>query len=127
MPTPVSASTGSLPAPTGRTPPLRDLALLWRYVRPYRRRLVLALAALVVAAGCFLVLGQGLRQVIDSGFTQRDPAALDRALFLLLGVIVVMASATYTRFYLMSWLGERVVADIRAEVFSHLLALSPAF
>jgi ATP-binding cassette subfamily B protein len=112
---------------TGRTPPLRDLALLWRYVRPYRRRLAAALVALVIAAGCFLVLGQGLRQVIDSGFTQRDPGALDRALFLLLGVIVVMASATYTRFYLVSWLGERVVADLRADVFSHLLTLSPAF
>jgi ATP-binding cassette subfamily B protein len=113
--------------PTGRTPPPRDLALLWRYVRPYRRRLAVALVALVVAAGCFLVLGQGLRQVIDSGFTQRDPGALDRALFLLLTVIVVMASATYTRFYLVSWLGERVVADLRADVFSHLLTLSPAF
>ena len=113
--------------PARGTPPLRDLALLWRYVRPYRRRLALALVALVIAAGCFLVLGQGLRQVIDSGFTQRDPSALDRALFLLLGVIVVMASATYMRFYLVSWLGERVVADIRAEVFSHLLTLSPAF
>jgi ATP-binding cassette subfamily B protein len=106
---------------------LRDLALLWRYARPYRRRLAVALVALVIAAGCFLVLGQGLRQVVDSGFTQRDPSALDRALFLLVGVIVVMASATYTRFYLVSWLGERVVADIRADVFSHLLTLSPAF
>ncbi len=117
----------STQTPPARPPPLRDLALLWRYVHPYRRRLAVALIALVIAAGCFLVLGQGLRQVIDSGFTQRDPGALDRALFLLLAVIVVMASATYTRFYLVSWLGERVVADLRADVFSHLLTLSPAF
>jgi len=113
-------------APSRRFP-LRDLALLWRYVRPYRARLALALVALVVAAGCFLVIGQGLKQVIDAGFAQRDPAALNRALVLLLGVIVVMASATFTRFYLVSWLGERVVADLRSEVFSHLLTLSPAF
>ena len=106
---------------------MRDLALLWRYVRCYRVRLLGAAVALVVAAAGFLVLGQGLRQVIDSGFAQSDPAALNHALFLLLAVVVVMASATYTRFYLVSWLGERVVTDIRRDVFSHLLALSPGF
>jgi len=127
---------GALPKPAMPSPahappagplPLRDLALLWRYVRPYRGRLLAALVALVVAASCFLVIGQGLKQVIDAGFAQRDPAALDRALVLLLAVIVVMASATFARFYLVSWLGERVVADLRSEVFSHLLTLSPAF
>ena len=86
-----------------------------------------AAVALIVAAACLLVIGQGVKRVIDSGFAQGDPAALNRALFLLLAVIVVMALSTYARFYLVSWVGERVVADIRRDVFSHLLELSPAF
>jgi ATP-binding cassette subfamily B protein len=74
-----------------------------------------------------LVLGQGLRRVIDGGFASGDAALLDAALMALLGVIVVMAIATYTRFYFVSWVGERVTADIRRAVFGHLLDLSPGF
>ncbi len=85
------------------------------------------MVALVVAAACVLVLGQGLRRVIDGGFSSGDAALLDAALFALLGVIVVMAIATYTRFYFVSWIGERVTADIRRAVFGHLLDLSPGF
>lgn len=106
---------------------LRHLSVLWPFVAPYRARIVLAAAALLVAAICFLVIGQGLRRVVDYGFARGDAAALNLALFSLLGVIVVMASATYVRFYSVSWLGERVVADIRRGVFSHLLNLSPGF
>jgi ATP-binding cassette subfamily B protein len=83
--------------------------------------------AMIVSAGCFLVIGQGLKQVIDRGFSRDDPAALNQGLFFLLTVIVVMATATWVRFYLISWLGERVIADIRRKVFSHLLTLSPAW
>jgi ATP-binding cassette subfamily B protein len=83
--------------------------------------------ALLIAAGGFLVIGQGLKQVIDRGFAGGDPAALNHALFFMLAVIVVMASATWLRFYLISWLGERVIADIRNEVFSRLVSLSPAW
>ncbi|MEO8628780.1 MAG: ABC transporter transmembrane domain-containing protein, partial [Betaproteobacteria bacterium] len=106
---------------------LRSLSLLWRYVTPHRGRILGASAALIVAASCLLVMGQGLKRVIDMGFAQRDASALNHALFALLGVIVVMAIATYTRSYLVSWLGERVVADIRKAVFSHLLQLSPGY
>ncbi|MBI2314281.1 MAG: ATP-binding cassette domain-containing protein [Betaproteobacteria bacterium] len=105
----------------------RQLGLLAGYVRPYRWRLAGALAALVVAAGALLVLGQGLRQVVDAGITRGDPAALDAALALMLIVTLVMSAATYARFYLVSWLGERVVMDIRRDVFSHLLTLSPGW
>ena len=106
---------------------LRLLGLLWRYMQPYRARLAGALVALAVAAASFLVIGQGLRQVVDSGFTQRDPQALNQALALLLVVVSVMASATFARFYLVSWIGERVVNDLRRAVHAHLLRLSPAF
>jgi ATP-binding cassette, subfamily B, bacterial len=106
---------------------LRHLSIVWSFVAPYRSRIVVAAIALVIAAACFLVIGQGLRRVIDMGFARGDAAALNQALFALLGVIVVMATATYTRFYLVSWLGERVIADLRRAVFSHLLELSPGF
>jgi ATP-binding cassette, subfamily B, bacterial len=106
---------------------LRHLRILWRFVAPYRWQMVGAAIALVIAAGCFLVIGQGLKRVIDMGFARGDGAALNQALFALLGVIVVMASATYVRFYLVSWLGERAIADVRRAVYAHLLDLSPGF
>lgn len=106
---------------------ITHLSLLWRFLTPYRGRMAGAAIALVVAAGCFLVVGQGLKQVIDQGFAQGNPTALNHALAALLGVIVVMAGAVYVRFYLVSWLGERVVTDLRREVFEHLLELSPGF
>lgn len=106
---------------------LRHLSILWRYVAPYRAQIAGAAIALTVAAACFLGIGQGLKRVVDMGFGHGDASALNRALFALLGVIVVMAGTTYIRFYLVSWLGERVIADIRRAVFSHLLELSPAF
>src|SRR5713226_4179930 len=83
--------------------------------------------ALVVAAGCVLVLGQGLKRVIDAGFSGANAASLDTALFALLAIVCVLAAATYTRFYSVSWIGERVSADIRRAVFGHLLEQSPGF
>jgi ATP-binding cassette, subfamily B, bacterial len=106
---------------------IRQLARILGFLAPYRRQVAIAMVALVVAAACVLVLGQGLRRVIDRGFASGDAALLDAALVALLAVIVVMAMATYTRFYFVSWIGERVSADIRRAVFSHLLDLSPGF
>ncbi len=106
---------------------IRQLARILGFVAPYRRQVAIALVALVVAAACVLVLGQGLRGVIDRGFSSGEAASLDAALIALLAVIVVMALATYTRFYFVSWIGERVSADIRRAVFSHLLDLPPGF
>ncbi len=116
-------------ADPGRGPlsALGHLKFLWRYAAPYRRQMIAAGGALLLAAGCFLVVGQGLKRVIDQGFVQANPAALNQALLALLAVIVVMAAATYTRFFFVSWLGERVIADIRREVFDHVLRLSPGF
>jgi ATP-binding cassette subfamily B protein len=106
---------------------LRQLARIGGFVRPYARQIAIAAIALIVAAGCVLGLGQGLRAVIDRGFAGTDAAMLDATLFALLGVIIVMAVATYTRFYFVSWIGERVTADIRRAVYAHLLDLSPGF
>ena len=111
-------------------PKQRDLRHLYRaagFLRPYWRRALLAMVALTITALAVLGLGQGLRGLIDGGFAGGDPAALDRALILLLGLSVIMAFGTYARFYLVSWLGERVVADLRMAVFDRVLRLNPGF
>jgi ATP-binding cassette, subfamily B, bacterial len=105
----------------------RTLVRVGRFLRPYRLQVAIALAALVVAAAATLTIGQGLKGVIDRGFAAGDAAELDRTLGLMLVVIGVMAAATYTRFYFVSWLGERVTADLRRAVFDHLLTLPPSF
>ncbi|MSR14162.1 MAG: ATP-binding cassette domain-containing protein [Gammaproteobacteria bacterium] len=106
---------------------LRQLKILWRFVHPYRRRVLAAAIALVVAAASVLAIGQGLRQVIDHGLAKGNAGFLDDALFGLLIVVSVMATATFFRFYLVTWLGERVTADIRRHVFEHILGLSSQF
>ncbi|MFN8751848.1 MAG: ABC transporter transmembrane domain-containing protein [Betaproteobacteria bacterium] len=106
---------------------LRSLLILWRLALAYRARIAGAAVALVLAAAAFLVIGQGLKRVIDAGFSGGDPAALDRGLVLMLALVVMLSAATYTRFYLVSWLGERVVSDLRRQVFDRLLSLSPSW
>jgi len=106
---------------------LRALTPLLQFLKPYKARIALAGIALVAAAGAVLAIGQGLRRVIDKGFYGANPALLDQALILLLIVIAILTAATFSRFYFVSWVGERVTADIRRAVFSHLLKLSPGF
>jgi len=106
---------------------LRQLRRLARYLRPYRWRVVATLAALAIAAAAVLVFGIGLRYLIDGGFSAGHVGALDHALKAALIVIVVLAAATFARAYLVAWLGERLVADLRAEVYARVTGLSPAF
>jgi ATP-binding cassette, subfamily B, bacterial len=122
------ADTRLEPAP--KIPPataLKTVARIGRFLRPYRSEIAFAGVGLVVAATAVLGVGQGLRFVVDRGFAASNAAELDRMLALMLGVIVVMAGATYMRFYHVSWLGERVTADLRRKVFDHLLDLPPSF
>lgn len=107
--------------------PLSRRQILLDLLRPYRWRILAALVALIIAAASVLLIGQGLRQVIDKGFVAGSSAWLNYALLGMLAVILVMSLATYMRFYLVSWLGERITADLRRRVFSHLLGLSPEF
>ena len=106
---------------------IRQLARIAGFLRPYRRQIVYASIALVVASASILALGQGLKKVIDHGLSASNTALLDQALIGMLAIITVMAAATFTRFYFVSWIGERVTADIRRAVFGHLLELSPGF
>jgi ATP-binding cassette, subfamily B, bacterial len=107
--------------------PVGALRRLIGFLAPYRLRIAGALVALVIAAGSVLALGQGLKLVIDAGFSSGDPGLLDRALAGVIAVAVVMSAATWARFYLMMTTGERVITDIRRAVYGHLLALEPAF
>ncbi len=96
-------------------------------MRPYLGRALAASAALLTAAGLVLGLGQGVRYLIDGGFATHDPARLNEAALVMFAVVSALALATYARFYLVSWLGERVAADLRRDIFNRVIALSPAF
>ena len=89
--------------------------------------LALAALALLVASGSVLLLGQGLRLVIDRGFMAADGDALGRTLGVMLAVVAVLALASALRYYLVTWIGERLAADLRRRVFDHLLTLEPGF
>jgi ATP-binding cassette subfamily B protein len=120
------ATRSELPPPDQRK--LSNLSLLWGFVRAYPGHLAAALLGLSVAALATLAIPRGLKQVVDNGFAQgSDPAAIAPYFWALLGVVAVLAVATAFRFYFVSWIGERVVADLRKSVHSHLLTLDPAF
>lgn len=97
------------------------------FLRPYRRQMVLALIALVVTAGTMLSLGKGVQFLIDQGLASGSEAGLTHALMIFIGLVFLLGVGSFCRFYLVSWIGERVVADIRQAVFAHLLTLSPSF
>ena len=100
---------------------------LLRILRPYWLGILGASLSLVVSAAMVLVLGQGLRRLVDQGLRGGDTALLDHAVIAILGMVLLLAVSTYGRFYLVSWVGERAVADLRRSVFDRIIALSPAY
>ncbi|MDH0302230.1 MULTISPECIES: ABC transporter transmembrane domain-containing protein [unclassified Pseudomonas] len=105
----------------------RALHLGWRFIRPYRRQVMLALLALVVTAAITLSMGQGIRLLVDQGFMTGSTHQLNQTIGLFLLLVMALAVGTFARFYLVSWIGERCVADIRQAVFDHLVGLHPGF
>jgi ATP-binding cassette subfamily B protein len=103
------------------------LKLLATYLRPHRGRILLALLSVIVAAGTVLAFGACLRALIDRGFSQGQPAVLHYALASVMVVAAVLAIASGSRSYLVSWLGERVVGDLRRDLFAHVVRLGPAW
>ena len=97
------------------------------FLTPYRPQVLIFLVALLMTAAITLSIGQGLRFVIDRGFVGQSLNGLNFAVTFIMGAAVLMAVGTYVRFYLISWLGERVSADIRTAVFSHIVGLHPSF
>ncbi|MBO6782198.1 MAG: ABC transporter, partial [Alphaproteobacteria bacterium] len=123
-------SKSAIPEDDGSRPPKRDLGelrRLGRFLKPYRPAVAGAMVALTVAAATVLAIGQGVRRLVDDGFAAGDIGLLNDALVALLVVVVVLAASTYARFFFVSWLGERVMADVRKAVFDHTLRLDPGF
>ena len=121
--------------PASNTPPAlgapRSLSGLLPFLRPYRARIALALVFLVLAAMATLLFPVALRSLIDGGLVQSDRGAQVLALrehfVALFGVAVALGVFSAARFYMVSWLGERITADLRNAVYSHVLRQSPAF
>ncbi|WPL19882.1 putative ABC transporter ATP-binding protein [Thiorhodovibrio winogradskyi] len=116
-------STTSAPPERPATRNPRALLRLLRFAKPYGLHLFGALLALLVAAGSVLTFGQVIRTVVDSGLSTGSLAALNQALVFFLAVVVLTAAAIVARSYLLNWIGERVVADIRQAVFERVLHL----
>ena len=106
---------------------LRPLLALAPYVGRYRGRAFLALVALVVAALTTLVVPIAVRRMIDFGFSPEGIAMINSYFSVMLAVVAVLAGASALRFYLVTTLGDRIVADLRGDVFAHLTSLSPRF
>lgn len=103
------------------------LVSLLGFLSPYKRQIFIFLIALLVTAGITLSIGQGLRLLIDGGFAEKSQDNLNTGVLFIIGIATLMSAGTYVRFYLISWLGERVSADIRTAVFNHVVSLHPAF
>ena len=115
------------PSPEKRRFNLRPLASLVPYVNRYRWRALTALGALVVAALTTLIVPVAVRRMIDFGFTARGLALINSYFLVMIGVAAVLALTSALRYYLVTTLGERIVADLRGDVFAHLTSLSAAF
>ncbi|PKM25997.1 MAG: ABC transporter ATP-binding protein [Gammaproteobacteria bacterium HGW-Gammaproteobacteria-13] len=103
------------------------LRMAWRFIAPYRGRVFGALLALMFTAAITLSMGQGIKLLVDQGLATQSPAALQQSIGLFFVLVLALAIGTFTRFYLVSWIGERFVADIRKRVFNHLIELHPGF
>lgn len=105
----------------------RAIRLASRFIAPYRWHAFGALLALIVTAGITLSMGQGIRLLVDQGFMTQSPHLLNKSIGLFMLLVFGLAVGTFARFYLVSWIGERCVADIRRQVFNHLIYLHPGF
>jgi ATP-binding cassette subfamily B protein len=121
-----AANEAATPPPKARS--IRPLVMIWRQALNYPGQVALALVALAITAGATLAIPAYFKVLIDKGFSSGgDVAGIEHAVRLLFGVVVVLGLGTAMRFYFVSWLGERVVADIRQRVQDNLLRLAPGF
>lgn len=97
------------------------------FLKPYKMKVVASIIFLIIGSLAWLSLGQGVRLMVDEGFVRDNAQRLNEIILLVLGITALSGAAVFCRFYLMTWLGERVSADIRLTVYNQLLKLSPAF
>ena len=124
---PAATTTAAVPAPVPATKKLGSLAMIWRFASAYPAQIGLALLGLTMSSAATLAIPAGFRLVIDRAFVSGNTANIDRYFTYLLMIVAVLAVATTLRFYFVSWLGERTVADIRRAVNRNLLRQSPSF
>jgi ATP-binding cassette subfamily B protein len=110
-----------------RAKSLRPLRTLWPFITPYRRMLMAAIAALMIASAAMLALPVALRYLIDNGFIAQDIATVNRYFGWFLAAALVFSLFAALRYYLVSWIGERVVADIRNAVYARVIRMDPVF
>jgi ATP-binding cassette subfamily B protein len=132
LPDPAASEESFVEAQLTETPAkasarLRPLLALAPYVARYRGRAILALISLTVAALTTLVVPIAVRRMIDFGFTPEGIAMINSYFSVMIAVVAVLAGASASRYYLVMTIGERIVADLRRDVFAHLMSLSPAF
>lgn len=108
-------------------PRLGDLAFVLEHVRRYPRQLIIAFSALVTTSAAMIGIPYGFKRVVDRSFVEGGASEIASTFHYLLMIVVILAIATAIRFYYVSWLGERIVADIRTQVQAHLLRLTPRF
>jgi ATP-binding cassette subfamily B protein len=106
---------------------LRPLQTLWPFIRPYSGTLAAALAALVIASAAMLAMPVALRYLIDNGFAAQSIGTVNRYFFWFLLASLLFSGFAAIRYYLVTWLGERVVADIREAVYARVIRMDPAF
>lgn len=106
---------------------VRQLRPMLSYLRPYRFHAALALVMMGFTSAAVLGIGSGLKHLIDEGLSKGDTSLLNQSFLILIGVTVLLAGATYARFYLVTWIGEKMVSDIRRDVFSHLMRMHIGF
>jgi len=106
---------------------MSNLKTLWSFMRPYKLQMVLASFFLLIAAATALAIPRALGDIVDKEFTAGRAQMVNDYFLILVFIVVVMAVSTALRFYFVSWLGERVVADIRKAVYERLISLSPEF
>lgn len=106
---------------------LQPLRALWPYLAPYKGTLALALAALLIASAAMLVLPIAFRNVIDKGMAVSDRSTIDMYFAAFLGAAAIFGVFAALRFYLVTWLGERVVADLRSDIYRRVIRMDPTF
>lgn len=110
--------------------PKGDIRNLWpmlMYLKPYRLQIFGAAVALIFTSSAVLGMGAGLRYLIDEGIAKGNAHLLDRGFGILLLVVALLALASYARFFLVSWIGERMVADIRQDMYRRIMAMHIGF
>lgn len=101
--------------------------MAFSFVAPYKRQVVYSLVALLCTAAITLSIGQGIRLLVDQGFATQSRSLLGQYVLVFLCLVLALAAGTFARYYWVTWLGERVIADIRCKVFNHLIHLHPGF